>query len=101
MSEPIVFAASVETVFIEEGFDPAYFVTLPEEAAAMISENRLATGKRGGFGSMRVTARIGGRVWETTLNSQQGGWSLPIKKPVRLAEDLAEGDMIDVELQLS
>lgn len=99
--ETIRFSAPVETVFIEEGFDPAYFVTLPDEAAAMVAEYKLVTGKRGGFGSLRVTATIGGTRWSTTLNSRAGSYSLPIKKPVRVAEGLAEGDVIDVELALA
>ena len=100
MSETIRFSAPVETVFIEEGFDPAFFVTLPDDAAGSVSQYRLITGKRGGFGSLRVTARIGGSKWSTTLNSRAGNWSLPIKKPVRLAEKLAEGETVHVELEL-
>ena len=98
--DTIRFSAPVETVFIEEGFDPAYFVTLPEDAAALVAEYKLATGKRGGFGSLRVTATIGGTSWSTTLNSHAGTFTLPIKKPVRLAEGLAEGDTVEVALEL-
>ena len=98
--ETVRFAAPVETVIIEEGYDPAYYVTLPEEAAALVAEYRLATGKRAGFGSLRVTATIGASTWSTTLNSRAGVWSLPIRKPVRVAEGLAKGDVIDVELEL-
>ncbi len=100
VGETIRFSAPVETVFIEEGFDPAYFVTLPEDAAALVAEYKLATGKRGGFGSLRVSATIGKTSWSTTLNSRSGTFTLPIKKPVRLAEGLAEGDMIVVALEL-
>ncbi len=99
-NKTIRFSAAVETVFIEEGFDPAYFLTLPEEAAALIAEHKLATGKRGGFGSLRVAVTIGSSSWNTTLNSRAGTFSLPIRKPVRLALALVEGDMIDVELEL-
>jgi hypothetical protein len=60
----------------------------------------LATGKRGGFGSLRVNATVGATSWSTTLNSRAGAFTLPIKKPVRLAEGLAEGDMIEVGLEL-
>lgn len=98
--ETVRFSAPVQTVFIEEGYDPAYFVVLPEEAAALIVEYKLSTGKRGGFGSLRVTASIGGSRWSTTLNSRAGSWSLPIKKPVRLAEGIVEGASVEVELEL-
>lgn len=100
MTEAIRFTAPVETVFIEEGFDPAHFVTLPEEVAALVAERKLATGRRGGFGSMRVAARIGSSAWQTTLNSRAGVWTLPLKKPVRIAEGFAEGDEVEVELAL-
>jgi len=100
VSETVRFSAPVATVFIEEGYDPAFFVTLPEDAAALVAEYRLATGKRSGFGSLHVTATIGGTTWSTTLNSKAGTWSLPIRKPVRLAEDLVEGTTVDVELEL-
>jgi hypothetical protein len=99
--ELIRFRAPVETVFIEEGFDPAYFVTLPDDAAALVAEFKLATGKRGGFGSLRVDATIGATSWSTTLNSRAGSYTLPVKKPVRVAEGLTEGDIINVELELS
>ena len=99
-TEAVRFGAPVETVFIEEGYDPAYFVTLPEEAAALVSEFKLSTGKRGTFGSLRVNATIGGTSWSTTLNAKAGNYSLPIKKPVRLAEGIEEGAVIAVELEL-
>ena len=101
MSEAIRFSAEVETVFIEEGFDPAYFVTLPGEAAALVTEHRLATGKRGGFGSIRASVRIGESKWETTLNVKDSVWTLPIKKPIRLAEGLEQGAVIDLAMTLS
>ncbi|HSM52863.1 MAG TPA: DUF1905 domain-containing protein [Erythrobacter sp.] len=100
MSETLRFSASVETAFIEEGFDPAYFVTLPEAATSEVAAYRLASGQRGGFGSLRITARIGGSEWQTTLNAGGGGWSLPIRKPVRLAEAISEGDLVQVEIEL-
>lgn len=101
MSDTIRFSAPVQTIFIEEGYDPAYYVTLPADAAALVAEYKLATGKRGGFGSLRVCARIGGSKWDTTLNAKAGSYSLPIKKPVRVAEGLAKGDVAMVELELA
>ena len=100
MSEKLRFLAEVDTVFIEDGFDPAYFVTLPDNAAALVAQYRLATGKRGGFGSGRVKARIGESRWGTTLNSKAGNWTLPIKKPVRVEQALERGQRVDVEFAL-
>jgi hypothetical protein len=62
---------------------------------------RLELGKRRGFGSVKVTAQIGGSRWQTSLFPQKsGGWFLPVKKPVRLAENLDFGDDVEGELEL-
>jgi len=102
MSETVRFAATVESVLIEEGFDPAHFVTLPPAAADQVAAHLLSTNLKRGFGSARVAARVGGSTWSTTLNPVKSGagWTLPLKKPVRLAEGFAAGDSIAVELRL-
>jgi hypothetical protein len=104
------FAAPLETAFIEEGYDPAYFVAVTGETAEQVAGHelgrRLEMGKRRGFGSVKVEVRIGGSRWKTSLfprkggDGSNGGWFLPVKKPVRLAEHLIEGDEVEVELNL-
>jgi hypothetical protein len=48
-----------------------------------------------------VTVQVGSSRWQTSLFPQKaGGWFLPIKKPVRLAEGLEEGEPVAVELEL-
>ena len=48
-----------------------------------------------------MTVRVGDSRWQTSLFPQTtGGWFLPLKKPVRLAEGLDFGDMIEGELEL-
>ncbi len=39
-----------------------------------------------GFGSIRVTARIGETAWATSVfpDKASGGWVLPVKKAVRV-----------------
>lgn len=98
MSRTVRFAAPVETVFIEEGFDPAYFVSLPTDASERIAAICLGDGGRRAFGSVRVEATIGGSTWKTSLNARGSGWTLPIKKPVRLAEAIEEGALVNVVL---
>jgi hypothetical protein len=106
MSDSVRFTAPLETAFIEEGYDPAYFVAVIGEAGEQIAGyelgRRLELGKRRGFGSVKVEARVGGSRWKTSLFPRKGGdgWFLPLKKPVRLAEGLMEGDQIAVELTL-
>jgi hypothetical protein len=90
---------------IEEDYDPIGWVALTGEVAEAVAAHELARrlelGKRRGFGSVKVTARIGGSTWQTSLFPQKsGGWFLPVKKPVRLAEGLDFGDEIAGELEL-
>ena len=98
------FSAPLEAMVIEEGMAPVGFVHLAGDLAEQVSahemERRLELGKRRGFGSVKVAVRVGESRWQTSVFPHRGGWFLPIKKPVRLAEDLAEGQPVDVELEL-
>jgi hypothetical protein len=90
---------------IEDGYDPIGWVALTGEAAEAVAAHelvrRLELGKRRGFGSVKVTARVGESEWQTSLFPQKsGGWFLPVKKPVRLAENLDFGAVIEGELEL-
>ena len=103
--DTVRFAAPLQSVLIEEGYDPMGFVAVTGDAADAVAghelERRLELGKRRGFGSVKVTVRVGETSWKTSLFPvKTGGWFLPIKKPVRLAEGLAEGEEVEVELEL-
>lgn len=106
MSDTLAFSAPLQSMAIEEGYDPIGYVHLPPEAAEQATgheiSRRLELGKRRGFGSIKVTVRVGGSQWATSMFPLKGraGWFLPIKKPVRLAEGLADGDTVEVELEL-
>ena len=99
------FAAPLQSMHIEDGCAPCGFLRIPPGAAEAIVghefERRLEMGKRRGFGSVKVTAVLGDSRWQTSLfPNKDGSWFLPIKKPVRVAEGLAEGDDVAVELEL-
>lgn len=106
MSDRVRFTAPIRTYLIEEGYDPAHFVAVTGEAAEQVAgyelARRLELGKRRGFGSVKVEVRLGGSRWKTSVFPLKGGegWFLPLKKPVRLAEGLAEGDEVEIELAL-
>ena len=105
MSDAIRFSGPLLSVVIEEGYDPMGFVEIIGDAADAIAghelERRLELGKRRGFGSVKVAVTVGSSRWSTSLFPQKsGGWFLPIKKPVRLAEGLEYGDPIEIELEL-
>jgi hypothetical protein len=99
------FSAPLQSLHIEEGYAPIGYLRIPPEAAEAIAghefERRLEMGKRRGFGSVKVTVTLGDSTWQTSLfPNNDGSWFLPIKKPVRVAEGLADGDEIEVELEL-
>jgi hypothetical protein len=74
---------------------------LPEHVADEVRGQALARGKRGAFGALKVAVGVGGSRWTTSLAPVKGGgWFLPIKKAVRLAEGLQEGQLVEVELEL-
>lgn len=83
----------------------ATYVELPadiaEKVAAHELHQRILTGKRRGFGSVKVAARIGASEWETSLFPQKNGtWFLPVKSTVRRAENLVEGEPVEARLTL-
>lgn len=82
-----------------------YFVTIAGDAADGIRVAAIGgqwLDGRKGFGSARVSARIGGTTWATSVfpHKQSGGWLLPVKAAVRKAEGLAEGDAVTVTVSL-
>lgn len=78
-----------------------HFVALPEDVADEIEERY---GHRaGGFGAVKVRVTIGGSTWSTSVfpDKSRGTYILPVKKPVRLAEDLEAGSRPRIELEVT
>jgi hypothetical protein len=77
-----------------------YFIEIEPELATQIST--LARGMKGGWGSVRVTVRIGATEWHTSIfpNKETGTYFLPVKKEVRKAEGLDAGDEVEILLRL-
>lgn len=81
--------------------DSAYFVCyLPLEIAAEIDS--VSHGLRGGFGSVRIHARLGKTVWDTSIfkETRRSSYLMLVKKTVRQAERLIAGDVLHVEIEL-
>ena len=77
-----------------------HFVTLPAEFSEGI---RMLRGpKTPGFGSVRVTARLGGSTWRTSIfpDSKSGAFVLPIKAEVRKREKVAAGDTVSLSVEI-
>lgn len=92
--------AFVTTLWRHPGDDGWYFVSLPTEVADDIAD--LTAGARRGFGSVRVAVAVGGTSWSTSVfpDSKRGTYVLPVKRSVRVAEQLEEGDELAVRLQV-
>ncbi|HET7799185.1 MAG TPA: DUF1905 domain-containing protein [Humibacillus xanthopallidus] len=76
-----------------------FFVTVPAEDSARIRERPRPPR---GCGSVRVRATIGATTWQTSVfpDSTRGAYVLPVKKSVRCAEDLEEGEPAAVVLEV-
>jgi hypothetical protein len=80
-------------------FDTWLYVELPQRDADEIRERVEGTPRRG-FSSLRVRATVGDSVWATSIFAREGRYTLSIKRPVREAQGLAEGDRVAVALEL-
>jgi Domain of unknown function (DUF1905) len=83
-----------------EGQAGWHFISLPEEVADEIEDSPTP---RGGFGSVRVHVQVGLSTWSTSLfpDTTKGTYILPVKKPVRVKEQLDEGDVVRVHLTVA
>lgn len=77
-----------------------HFVTVPDDVSDDIEAQ--SEGSARGFGSVRVEVTVGRTTWSTSVfpDSKRGAYVLPVKKSVRTAEGLADGDPVVVELRL-
>lgn len=81
-----------------------HFLTIDGDAGEALSATALMRRLEkslGGFGSLKVTARIGDSTFKTSLfPSRELGWLLPVKASVRKAEGVSEGDVVEVMLEV-
>ena len=75
------------------------FVTLPTDLAEDVRER---AGEPRGFGSVRVRASVGDTTWDTSVfpDAASGSFVLPVKKAVRTAAGVTEGDLLTVTLSV-
>lgn len=76
-----------------------HFVTLPHKVSDEIDD---LVPKRSGFGSVPVEVTIGSSVWKTSLfpDRKAASFVLPVKKPIRIEENIADGDEVALRVQL-
>ncbi len=79
-----------------------HFVTIDGAAGDALSATALMRRMEGlakGFGSLKVSVRIGESRFSTSVfPSKELGWLLPVKASVRRAEGIVEGDEVQVTL---
>lgn len=75
-----------------------FFITLPKDISEEIKF--FSGGKRRGWGSIRVTAKIKDTAWQTSLfpDSKAGAYLLPIKASVRKTQNLKAGSKATITL---
>ena len=85
-------------LFQWRGPAPHYFVRVPpQQAEAMRDAARLVSY---GWGMLPVQVRIGGSEWRTALFPKDGSYLVPIRASIRKAEQLEEGDLVRVVLEV-
>jgi hypothetical protein len=79
--------------------DNWFFVSLPVDDSAEIQDRPLPPS---GFGAVKVRATIGKTEWVTSIfpGSHTQGYSLPVKKSVRVAEGIQPLDRVEVKVEL-
>jgi len=83
-------------VWFWRGPAPWHFVTVPPAECEAIAE--VANAVTYGWGMVPVTVRIGNTEWTTSLWPKDGGYIVPLKTAVRLAERLELDDIVALRL---
>ena len=89
----------VAELFHWRGPSPYYWLRLPEDAYDHVREQ--AGAATYGWGVVPVAVRVGDTDWETSLLPRDGGYLLPVKKVVRLTEQLGDGEPVTVSMTVA
>jgi hypothetical protein len=85
-------------IWFWRGPAPWYFITVPDDESAYFeAEANFVTY---GWGMIPVRAEIGDSAWDTSMFPKDGRYILPVKAAIRRAEELDDGDVPTVRLQL-
>lgn len=78
-----------------------HFLTVPEDIATEISD--IFVLQKRGWGSLPVTITIGKTTWKTSIfpDKKTSSYLLPLKKEVRISEQLEAGDSVAFLLEIS
>ena len=77
---------------------PHYFVTVPAEQSHNLKAiSELVTY---GWGMIPAVIRIGKTEWKTSLFLKNGAYIVPLKASAREAENIDQGDMVTVRVEV-
>ncbi len=86
------------SLWVWDGPNPWYFITVPEKESKIIRERFRHVHR--GWGSVPVTVQIGDSTWKTSIFWEKAGtYMLPIKKEIRINEDIKVEQKIKVALE--
>ncbi len=85
-------------IFQWRGPAPYFYVAVPDAESAAL--RAVASRVTYGWGVLPVEARVGETSWETSLFPKDGRYLLPLRVALRRAEQIDDGDVIDVRLTL-
>ncbi|MBP6786499.1 MAG: DUF1905 domain-containing protein [Candidatus Promineofilum sp.] len=85
-------------IWFWRGPSPFYFVTVPNDLSDALKT--IAGSVTYGWGMIPVRVRIGRSQWPTALFPKNGAYIVPLKLAIRRAENLAEGDVVTLELDV-
>lgn len=92
-----------EKIFKYPGMSAWFFVLVSRDVSQKLKSLQ-SSGKvpKRGWGSIPVEVTVGKTTWQTSVfpDKKSGCYLLPIKREVRLKEDVWDGDEIKVMLQL-
>lgn len=75
---------------------PFYFVTVPAQESEVLTA--ISEEVTYGWGMIPVRVHIGETDWNTSLWPKDGGYIVPLKEMVRIAENLDEGDTVFIRM---
>lgn len=75
---------------------PFYFLTVPAELCRELAA--IAPAVSYGWGMIPAIVRVGDSEWTTSLFRKDGGYVIPVKADVRLAEQLEDGEDVTAQL---
>ena len=88
------------TLWIYPGKAAWYFITVPPEITTDI--DRIFSELKRSWGSLRVEVEVGTSKWTTSIfpDKKSGTYLLPVKKEIRVTENLSVDDTIEVKLKI-